>query len=253
MEVIKIASSDFNSLSINELKNLIKSEKIIVVSTYFSEELMKILEDGIISLGKLPQTWMPLDDNCVDYHRINDEYPGSFVRAKTHSFMFHFYNNMNQELLNKTKFLWYKKLEWRGVSPWDADRYLAALPSDGYVPRIVSHLYPSGGGYLSRHSDPVNEKNILQTLVVGSNRGKDFRTGGLLIHSNSSGKSICVDDYIGRGDLLMFDQSHDHEVSPIDDAVPLDWNSLSGRLSHIFLFTRSDYLKGEVPDVVSKI
>jgi len=253
MEVLKITISDFNSLSVNELKNLIKSEKIIVVSMYFSNELIKILEDGMKRLKKIPPTWMPLDDNCIDYHRINNEYPGSFVRAKTHSFMFHFYNNMNQELLNKTKFLWYKKLSWRGVSPSDADRYLAALPSDGYVPRVVSHLYPSGGGYLSRHSDPVNEKNILQTLVVGSKRGKDFKTGGLRIYPNSSEKSICIDDYIETGDLLMFDQSHDHEVSPVDEGATLDWNSLSGRLSHIFLFTRSDYLKGEVPDVVSKI
>ncbi len=53
--------------------------------------------------------------------------------------------------------------------------------------------------------------------------------------------------------MVMFDQSFDHEVLPIDSNKELDWNSLKGKLSHIFLFTRSDYIKGEVADVVSKI
>ena len=144
-------------------------------------------------------------------------------------------------------------MDWRNVSDSERSKYMSAKPSDGYIPRLVSHLYPSGGGYLSKHSDPSNENNVLQTLIVGSQRGKDFETGGLKVYSKNDDSNLNVEDFLNKGDMVMFDQSFDHEVLPIDANKELDWNSLKGKLSHILLFTRSDYIKGEVADVVSKI
>jgi hypothetical protein len=212
---------------------------------------MELLENSIARLLENEATWMPLYDECEDYHRINDEYPKSYVKAKTHSFMFHFFKKMNSDLLQATMPLWDLKLQWGGVNEESAkNAKLTALPSDGYIARVVSHLYPAGGGYLAKHRDPINQANMIQTLIVGSQFGRDFKTGGLYVYA-TDGTPFFVDECCDKGDLLLFDQSFQHEVKPVDVKQNLDWGSMAGRLQHVLLFTRSDYLKGSVADVES--
>ena len=231
-----------------ELQNKTRSGQVSIVKSYFNKKQLDLIEAKILLLTKEEPTWMPLDDQCNDYHRINDEYPGSFVQAKTHSFMFHFFNNQNRDLLEATLKLWEQKLSWVGLNnKSEVDKKLEAKPSDGYIPRLVSHLYPAGGGYLAPHTDPYNPHNPIQTLIVGSKKSVDFLSGGL--HVTVQDKEICIDEFCEPGDLVIFDQSYSHEVKPVDSDLELDWSSMSGRLQHVLLFARSDYLKGQVSDV----
>lgn len=233
------------------LKKRLSDREVIVVKSFFDASTLAAFNNKLRDMLARKATWMPLDDACTDYRRINDEYPKSYVRARTHSFMIHFFNGMNQTLCKELDKLWRQKLAWDGLTKEkDIQQRLNAKPSDGYIPRLVSHLYPAGGGYLAPHRDPVNPYNPIQTLIVGSQFGQDFNNGGLFVHDND-GNHLHIDPYTKPGDLLMFDQSFTHEVKPIDSHRTLDWKSTNGRLQHVILFTRSDYLKGEVPDVVS--
>ena len=246
---------EFTSISdlpdYDETKALTAEGNICIVKKYFSSSTMATIERKINGMMFGSETWMPLDDNCIDYRRINDEYPESFVKARTHSFLIHFFNGMNKELLEATMDLWKLKLAWAGITKYaDIKSKLNCKPSDGYIPRVVSHLYPSGGGYLAPHTDPFNPSNPIQTLVVGSKKGDNFQSGGLFVNVN--GKDICIDEFCDRGDVVIFDQSFTHEVRPVDPEKSVDWHSLNGRLQHVFLFARSDYLKGKVADVESK-
>lgn len=249
---MNILFADLNGIMDGEhVKSTIKEGNVIVVREFFSQDTMSLIEDKLNQMRRTDNTWMPLDDDCVDYRRINDEYPGSYVRARTHSFMVHFFNGMNVDLKAALMKLWHLKLRWDGVTEAsDVSKRMSAKPSDGYIPRLVSHLYPSGGGYLAPHKDPVNPYNPIQTLICGSTFGKDFQSGGLYIKDND-GKEHAIDPHTSKGDLLIFDQSFSHEVKPVDPGMTLDWESMSGRLQHVVLFTRSDYLKGKVPDVES--
>lgn len=234
-----------------DLFERVRGGEVFIVKNFFCKDLMTAIEERLSVVLEEPETWIPFFDDCVDYHRINNEYEHSFVKGKTHSFMLHFYKNMNKKLLEKTMKLWRIKLGWLNCNDEsEISLRMAALPSDGYVPRLVSHLYPAGGGYLSRHKDPRSDFNPLQTLIVGSEFGEDFNEGGLYIY-NASGEGFFVDEHCSVGDLFVFDQSFDHEVRPVDPCRQLDWESISGRLQHVFLFARSDYLKGVVPDVQS--
>ena len=236
-----------------EFIELLKKGNIIIIKKFFNHNVINLLKKSVTLLNKHESRWMPFYDNCEDYHRINNEYSKSYARAKTHSFLFHFFKNKNKTLLKLTKKIWDFKFSLAKINEdQERQKILEALPSSGYVPRIVAHLYPSGGGYLSKHTDPVNNLNVIQTLVIGSEYNKDFNNGGLFVYSKSSNKSIFVDEHCEKGDLLLIDQSFTHEVKPIDNSKKLNWSSLSGRLQYVFIFARSDYLKGKVNEVQQK-
>ncbi len=78
----KISTSQFESLNSLKLKRRNFKRKIIIVEDYFSSDLLNFIESKIQILNQDDPTWMALYDNCVDYHRINDEYAKSLSKLK---------------------------------------------------------------------------------------------------------------------------------------------------------------------------
>src|ERR1700676_5496345 len=97
-----------------------------------------------------PASWHPCLDGVPDFHRINDEYPGSWVRARMHSFYIHRFN-ADRAWFEPFRDVLQLKNHLRGAAP---DDDYDAVPSSGVISRLVAHQYPVGGGYLAEHVDP---------------------------------------------------------------------------------------------------
>jgi hypothetical protein len=182
-------------------------------------------------------SWHPCLDGVPDYHRINDEYPKSWVKARMHSFYFHRFNGREQ-LFDQFRDIFDLKNYLAGE---ESGTYLDTVPSDEIISRVVSHQYPRGGGYLAEHVDPTSRFAKLQTIIQASQPGEDFSQGGLYLREEQDGDAIMVDPHSTPGDLMVLSPDVQHGVAPVDPDVELDWDDDGGRWMILPIIIRSDY------------
>ncbi len=182
-------------------------------------------------------SWHPCLDGVPDYHRINNEYPGSWVRARMHLFLFHHFNEQRaifedfKDILELKNFL-------RGAPP---DANFNTIPSDGVISRIVSQHYPAGGGYLTEHTDPYSDFALVQTIVQASDVGSDFKEGGLYLRPEAGAEIIEIDPHSEMGDLMVLSPAVRHGITAIDPDRELDWSLDRGRFMILPIMISSDY------------
>jgi hypothetical protein len=97
------------------------------------------------------------------------------------------------------------------------------------------HQYPSGGGFMSAHTDRISKVSkelgidYFQMVLVMSQKGLDFSTGGAFVVSNNT--TIMLDEYTNLGDIIVYNGQAVHGVAKIDGHMPLDISCFSGRLA----------------------
>ena len=85
--------------------------------------------------------------------------------------------------------------------------------------------YPAKFGYLSKHSDSnTNTKCIMQICVQNKNNNKS----GLVIYNNK--KSFFIDNYLKKGDIIIFSSSLKHSVSK--DKNENRWSLILSQLNY---------------------
>lgn len=211
---------------------------VYIVKEFYPRGLITGFMDMISAFraGEDP-SWHPCLDGVPDYHRINDEYPGSWVKARMHSFYLHRFNERGavfddfREVFELKNFL----------AGEPSDSYLNTVPSDEVISRVVSHQYPRGGGYLAEHVDPTSRFAKLQTIIQASTLGKDFESGGLYFRTDDRADPIWVDQYSEPGDLMVLSPDVRHGVGPVDPEAELDWSDEGGRWMILPIIIRSDY------------
>jgi hypothetical protein len=119
--------------------------------------------------------------------------------------------------------------------------YYDDIPSQGVISRIVSNQYPSGGGYLAEHVDPVNPFAKIQTIIQASDYGSEFKKGGLYVRETPQSEMIFIDPLAPMGDLIVASPNIRHGVAPIDPERELDWNAEDGRWMILPIIIHSDY------------
>ena len=77
------------------------------------------------------------------------------------------------------------------------------------------------------HTDPDIYLKTL-AIIYMSEFGKDFHSGGLTLHKDSSEK-LNVDPMVGTGDMVLAYPTIKHGCVPIDENKTLDWESSKGR------------------------
>lgn len=240
MAVVRTTRREFLDLAYGEsrsfMEHIDRGDAFIVKSFYSRAHIdgYKSFLRGMASAE--PPSWHPCLDGVPDFHRINDEYAGSWVRARMHSFYVHRFNANGARFEPFSDVLRLKN-HLRGAAP-DAD--YDAVPSSGVVSRIVSHQYPTGGGYLAEHVDPTSDFALIQTIVQASQIGADYHAGGLYYRSHDE-SLVCVDEHADVGDLLVLSPGVRHGVAPIDPEAPLDWSLERGRWMILPVVIRSDY------------
>jgi hypothetical protein len=187
-----------------------------------------------------PPSWHPCLDGVPDYHRVVDEYPGAWVKARMHAFYFHAFNG-GRGLFEEFRDVFRIKCHLAG-EPDGA--YLDAVPSDGVIARVVSNQYPRGGGYLAEHRDPTSRFARVQTIVQASDPGEDFQAGGLYVRDEDGDEPVPIDPHSRMGDLLVLSPDVRHGVAHVDPEADLDWAREDGRWMILPILLRSDHGAG---------
>ena len=108
---------------------------------------------------------------------------------------------------------------------------------DGFWNACRIHHYPRGGGFMSAHKDshfpPVLGKSghpFLQLMLLFSNRGPDFETGGGFV-IDRQGKKVLFENENSIGTIVAFDGSITHGVDDIDPDRVLNLDFADGRIA----------------------
>lgn len=112
---------------------------------------------------------------------------------------------------------------------------LDKIEENGLFSATRLQQYPSGGGFFSTHRDTTlldvaEEKNInfFQLILVISEKGKHFQSGGAYLDKNS--QRYMLEDQVKTGDVLIYDGSSLHGVEEIDPHQPLKLAGIEGRI-----------------------
>ena len=219
------------------MKSIDANEAYVVKGFYPRDQVLafrRFLQDFA---ADVEPSWHPCLDGVPDYHRINDEYENSWVKARMHSFYFHRFNEHNA-VFDQFKEIFELKNHLAGELP---DAYYDTIPSDGVISRVVSHQYPRGGGYLAEHIDPTSRFARIQTIIQASEVGRDFDAGGLYFREDEGSEEVLVDPHSEIGDLLVLSPGVRHGVATIDPEEEVDWSLERGRWMILPVVIRSDY------------
>ncbi|HWV86408.1 MAG TPA: hypothetical protein VNZ62_13250 [Capillimicrobium sp.] len=216
----------------------IAAHDVYVVKGFYPRDEVLAFREMLVEFSEAEEpSWHPCLDGVPDYHRINDEYEGSWVKAKMHAFYFHRFNG-RVDLFERFRDIFEIKNHLAGEAP---DAYLDTIPSDGIISRLVAQQYPRGGGYLAEHIDPASRFARLQTIVQASTIGEDFQTGGLYLRESPDSEQIWVDPHTEMGDLMVLTPEAPHGVAPVDPEAECDWSVRDGRWMILPIILRSDY------------
>ena len=169
----------------------IRTPEIFIVKNFYSTEKCQNLRKITYEWGqKTPSSWHPFIDDCPDYHREHDNYPKAYVKQKFHGFYRHNYYIENNEVFQMFKEIFDVK---NFLAGFKLNQFIDNIPSEGILPRVNVHHYPKGGGYQAEHIDPDGPFAQIQTLVIASTFGVDFKVGGVYARKELNSKKYYVD------------------------------------------------------------
>jgi hypothetical protein len=216
-----------------------------VVQKMYDRDEIKALRNSVFQKGLESEAgWHPLYDDCPDYHRLHDNYPQAYVKAKMHAFYHHGYYEANRALFDFFSDIFHMK---NYLNHEEKDTYIKTIPSSGIVSRVNLQNYPKGGGYIAEHIDPVCKFAKIQTLIQASKYGEDFSSGGLYAKLNKDSEKIFLDQYTDIGDLILISPGIIHGVDVIDPEEEYNWKKNSGKWTILPIILNSDYHKGNKP------
>jgi len=242
MKVNSLGKAEFLRLvyeSKAALLERIHAPEVFVIHEFYDPQEILSLRRTVFDSGQLSDpSWHPLYNDCPDYHRLHDNYPNAYVKAKMHAFYFHGWRQENAYLFEYFREIFHMKNFLAGR---EKDAFVANVPSDGPVARVNFQNYPTGGGYLAEHVDPVSNFALIQTLVQASEWGADFTSGGLYARQEEGGDKLYLDQFTFPGDLIVLSPGIPHGVETVDPQDDYQWQVNRGKWTVLPIIVNSDY------------
>ena len=216
---------------IEQLRSRIKQGDIYIFSGFAEQSSLPKIKDYLINVGRnsLPN-YYPIDVGSPNFHRLNRYDERAYVKGCFHQFVFY---PWNQDIFNLFQlFRNVYRLKNR-ISGLNADAFMGPQPEKDCIARLAFQHYPSGGGMLNRHSDPVDYHQLTVPTMMISKKGEDFFSGGAYV-VNEHQEKICLDDHMNLGDVVFFNAEVVHGVDEIDPDHEMDWLSFKGRWMLLF-------------------
>lgn len=209
-----------------ELSKRLADCECLLIKGAVDEQPLRRIRDYLARVGRnsLP-AYYKIEAGCPNFHRIIDCDPRSDVEGMFHQFVFHPWNQDFFDVFSMFRRVYELKNRLGGLP---ADKYLGTVPVEGCTARVAFQFYPSGGGMLHRHCDPVGYHQLVVPTIVMSKRGEDYSEGGLYVE-RENGTRIDVDDVADIGDAVYFHAEVVHGVAPVDPELERDWLSFRGR------------------------
>jgi len=101
LQIITISKNDFFEIKATEVKRNVDSNVIYLIKNVIDRDVIKFIREEIEewTLNE-EQRWVPLDENCVNFHRINDDYEKSYVKTKAHTFYYNLWLKESEPIKN---------------------------------------------------------------------------------------------------------------------------------------------------------
>jgi hypothetical protein len=242
MQVHVLTKEEFFSLAYREsgrfLQMIERPEIFIVRNLYNPEDILGFREQAFRKSLLTESSWHPCFDDVPDYHRLHDNYPEAYVKGKFVAHYYHGFFEKNNELFDYFKETFHLMNFLAGL---EKNTFLKNIPSQGQIARILIHNYPRGGGYQAEHVDPVLRFALIQTLVVASKKGLDYKKGGLYVRESKDSEPFYLDSFTDIGDVMVFSPGIDHGVDCIDPSNHYNWRTNNGRWIIMPIIINSDY------------
>jgi len=215
-------------------RNIAEGDVYIARSVY-PQSVLREIRDYLTAVGRssLPN-YARIEPAAPNFHRMNRADPRAHVQGCFHQFVFFPWNQDVFDLFRLFKPVYEMKNRLSGLP---ADRFLGIEPQDGCTARLAFQFYPRGGGFLNRHSDPVDYHQLTVPIMQMSRKGEDFDGGGLYVHMED-GTDLLIDDRTDWGDVVYFNARCPHGVLQIDPDAPLRWHDYRGRWMLLFAVNR---------------
>ena len=208
----------------------LREENILIIKKAYSSDLCRSIIEYLSSIGKgsLPN-YQPIIEGAPNNHRMNRSDPRSYVKGCFHQFSFY---PWNQDLFNFFA-LFEKVYHLKNIlNDIPESSYIGTAPEKNCISRLSFQFYPQGSGFLNKHRDPVDYHQLVLPLLLLSEKGKDFKSGGAFV--DIKGEKIMLDDLCGSGDIVIFNASFPHGVELIDKDIPEFWPAFKGRWMLLF-------------------
>lgn len=186
-----------------------------------------------VGRGSLPN-YVPIEAGAPNFHRMNRNDSRAYVKGCFHQFVFFPWNQDPFDLFTACAPIYHLKNRLSGLP---AERFLGPQPQEGCTARLAFQVYPRGGGFLTRHADPVDYHQLTVPIMQMTRKGVDFETGGLFVQM-SDGRDLVIDDIAEPGDVIYFNAACPHGVAPIDPHAPMRWTTFGGRWMLLFAVNR---------------
>ena len=226
------SKTSYSEDEISEMKNILNNQKVVVIKNVWEKDFVENLKNSLVSIGRnsLPN-YNPITPNAKNFHRINKSDERSYVGGCFHQFNFFPWNQDYFDLFDKAKSIFNLK---NLLSDIDKDSYLNLNTDidDNFTARIAFQFYPSGSGYLKKHSDPVAEHQFALPNMVMSKKGEDFISGGAFFELD--GEQVFHEDQCDIGDVVFFDARLPHGVEMINVDQKSQWLDFKGRWMGLF-------------------
>jgi len=142
---------------------------------------------------------------------------------------------MNEENIYQMRDSYLKLIAVRDILGGRNEIMLDELLPDGLYNGTRIQYYPSGGGFMTTHTDSVGVSNMnilegqyIQVILVLSQRGVDYVEGGAYV-LDDKGDIINIEEYSQQGDIIVYDGRTRHGVMDIDPSKVLDLKKGAGR------------------------
>ncbi len=212
---------------IDKIKEEIANDKPVIIKGMYPKQLLAKIKQYLFNVGlnSLP-SYHRLDHKIPDHHLILQNHPDSYVDSYAHKFYFY---PWNQNIFNFFE-IFKEMFQIKNlISGLDADKYFLANPEDDdFVIRCLFHHYPTGGGFIAKHSDTVGTHQSVTSIAALSDKGKDFTNGGLYVIDENNQK-VYIDDYLKSGSVLFFNPEIIHGVDEIEGSTEGGFFDPSGR------------------------
>jgi hypothetical protein len=220
---------------LQQVRDDIAAGDIYIARRQFDPTLLQDMRSYLegIGRGSLPN-YAPIEAKAPNFHRMNRNDSRAYVPGCFHQFVFFPWNQDPFDLFTICAPVYHMKNRLSGLA---AEKFLGVEPQDGCTARLAFQVYPRGGGFLSRHADPVDYHQLTVPIMQMSRKGSDFDTGGLFVQM-ADGSDLVIDDIAEPGDVVYFNAACPHGVAPIDPDAPMRWTTFAGRWMLLFAVNR---------------
>ena len=222
---VKVALRYLNNSGFCCIRGLISRDEIRISRKKFSSIFNTQLDNP--SIGESPQ------DIQRNFQKLRVGI--SPVKPENSRLVRTFFNPLWEEDIYKMHSIFRQMIHLRNHILGKPATFASESVEEGLWTASRLQQYPPGGGFMSAHRDDLVKDaasdaglDFLQLLIVLSQKGEDYLSGGGFIIKNN--KFINIEDETCLGDIILYDGRTIHGVDTIDPHIPLNLNTPSGRL-----------------------